>query len=101
MRMFDSRPHRVRRLHRSAAAGVRPAQESIPDVAEHLRFIRDTMERSAAFTAVSGWGHVGIGATAIGAALLSARERSGGAWLRVWVAGGNFAVLFGVPCLTL
>jgi hypothetical protein len=100
MRMSESRPHRVRRFHRSAAADLRSAPESIPDVAEHLRFIRDTMERSAAFTAVSGWGHVGIGATAIGAALLASWQGSGLAWLRVWLAEGILAIVIGLLACT-
>ena len=65
-------------------------------MAEHLRFIRDTMERSAAFTAVSGWGHVGIGASAIGAALLASWQASGLSWLRVWLAEGILAIVIGL-----
>ena len=58
---------------------------SLPDRAiENLRYIRDTMDRAAAFTAVSGWGHVAAGVTALGAAAYGA-SRSGGAWLAVWL----------------
>lgn len=98
--MVDSRPHRLRRFHRSAGPGVRPAQGTLPDVADDLRFIRDTMERSAAFTAVSGWGQVLLGLTALGAASLAARQSSSFGWLRVWLAEGIVAVVIGLLACT-
>jgi hypothetical protein len=64
----------------------------VPNLAEDLRYIRDTMERSAAFTAVSGWGQVLLGGTAIAAARLAARQASPFAWLQVWLAEGLLAV---------
>jgi hypothetical protein len=52
---------------------------------ENIRFIRETMERSAAFTAVPGWGGVIIGATALVAAYAASRQPSPQAWLAVWL----------------
>jgi hypothetical protein len=93
--MVDSRPHRFRRFHRSSWRSVRTPQTGsglVPDLADDLRFIRDTMERSAAFTAVSGWGQVFVGLTALLAAWLAVGQGHGFAWLRVWLAEGVLAV---------
>jgi hypothetical protein len=87
--MHDPQPHRIRRFHRS----VRPLPAR---AADDLRFIRDTMERSAAFTAISGWGQVILGLTALGAAALAARQASPFSWLRVWLAEGLLAVTIGL-----
>jgi len=96
--MLDPQQHRVRRFHRSS----RPSSEAglTPNVAEDLRFIRDTMERSAAFTAVSGWGQVLLGATAMAAAWLAAQQVSPYAWLRVWLAEGLLAAAIGLLACT-
>jgi len=95
--MFDPRPHRLRRFHRSSAP-LRLRESSNP--ADDLRFIRDTMERSAAFTAVSGWGYLVIGATALGATWLAARQASSFGWLSVWLAEGLLAVAMGLLSCT-
>ena len=60
---------------------------------DNLRYIRDTMERASAFTAVPGWGQVLIGITAIAATCLAARQSTPKAWLAVWVAEGLIALL--------
>ena len=92
--MFDPNPHRIRRFHRS----TRPPLT--PNVAEDLRFIRDTMERSAAFTAVSGWGQVLLGGTALAAALIARRQVSPFGWLRVWLAEALLAAVIGLLACT-
>lgn len=58
---------------------------SLPDRAiENLRYIRDTMDRAASFTAVSGWGHALAGVSALLAVWLSA-DRIAEPWLTVWL----------------
>lgn len=52
---------------------------------DDLRFIRETMVRSGAFTAISGWGVAAMGAVAVGAFLL-ARGTTPGGWVSVWIA---------------
>ncbi len=59
---------------------------------DQLRYIRETMEQSASFTAVPGRGMVWIGATALAAAALASRAPAPGLWLAVWLAEGVLAV---------
>jgi len=67
--------------------------------ADNLRFIRETMERSAAFTAVPGWGGVAMGTTALGAAILASRQPSAERWLMVWFAEAALACFVGAVAL--
>lgn len=96
--MFDPQPHRIRRFHRSSRPSVAP--DVNPKIAEDLRFIRETMERSAAFTAVSGWGQVVLGCTAIGAAWVASHQVKPFAWLRIWLAEGLLAIAIGLLACT-
>jgi len=65
--------------------------------ADHLRYIRETMERAGEFTAVPGWGGVAMGATALAAAFLASRQSSPRAWLAVWLAEVFVAVAIAAP----
>jgi hypothetical protein len=50
------------------------------------------MERSTAFTAVSGWGYCAMGATALVAAPIALRRPTIEAWLALWLAEALVAV---------
>lgn len=52
---------------------------------EHLKYIRETMERSGSFTAVPGWGGVAMGVSALVAALVAGRQTDPRMWLLVWM----------------
>jgi hypothetical protein len=62
---------------------------------DDLRFIRQTMERAASFTAVPGWGGVAMGTSARIAAWLAARQPSAERWLLVWLAEAAVAGVLG------
>lgn len=60
---------------------------------DNLQFIRETMERAGAFTAVSGWGMVAVGISAIGAAAVAAQRPSPTTWLAVWLGEALLSLL--------
>ena len=66
---------------------------------EDLRFIRRTMERGAAFTAVPGWGGVGMGLTALAAAVLASGQPTAEGWLLVWTLEALLAVAIGAVAI--
>jgi len=66
---------------------------------EDLRFIRRTMELGAAFTAVPGWGGVGMGLTALAAAALASGQPTAEGWLLVWTLEALLAVAIGAVAI--
>ncbi len=68
---------------------------------EDLRFIRRTMERGATFTAVPGWGGVGMGITALGAAAFASSQPTAERWLLVWMLEAVLAVAIGALAIHL
>lgn len=60
---------------------------------DDLRYIRSTMERAGAFTAISGWGLVLAGVSALGAAFLASRQPTREAWLGTWLAEALLALM--------
>jgi hypothetical protein len=77
-----------------------PKREPIPidaRAADHLRYIRETMESAAEFTAVPGWGGVAMGVTALGAAFAASRQTTTRAWLTVWLIEAFVAVAIAAP----
>jgi hypothetical protein len=77
-----------------------PQREPIPidaRAADHLRYIRETMESAAEFTAVPGWGGVAMGVTALVAAFAASRQITPRAWLAVWLIEAFVAVAIAAP----
>lgn len=68
--------------------------------AADLDFIRRTMERSASFTAVSGWAGMAMGAVAL-AAWWSTRGLTGADWLVTWITAALVAGTIAVAGLVV
>lgn len=82
----------------------RPRRSDPPEMharaMDNLRYIRGMMEAAGTFTAVSGWGQVVIGLTAVGAALVAARQTSWN-WVATWLAEGGIAAGISVASLAI
>src|SRR5213082_3931384 len=77
-----------------------PQREPIPidaRAADHLRYIRETMESAAEFTAVPGWGGVAMGVTALVAAFFASRQLTPERWLNIWLIEAFAAVAIAAP----
>src|SRR3954466_7635011 len=84
---------------------LRPRRSEPPEMQaramDNLRFIRGIMESAATFTAVSGWGQVVIGLTAVAAALFAARQTLPWAWVTTWLAEAGIAAGISVASMTV
>ena len=63
---------------------------------DNLRFIRETMERASAFTAVPGWGLVVVGMLAMFAAQLTTQMMFQKSWLISWMGVAVVSLLISV-----
>src|SRR5438552_18839018 len=101
-----SMPHRLERrcpLEVFSMAAPRPLRPPGADppalharAMDNLRYIRDTMERAAWFTAVSGWGLLAMGGTALGAAVVAALQPGAAGWLATWLGEALLALAIAV-----
>ncbi len=66
---------------------------------DNLRFIRQTMERSTSFTAVPGWGTVGMGGIALVGAVVAHYMPSQEAWLTAWMITAAVALSVGAAAM--
>src|SRR6185437_7126410 len=82
---------------------LRPPRSEPPEMQaramDNLRYIRGIMERAGTFTAVSGWGQVVIGVTAIAAALIAARQTLPWAWVATWL--GECGIAAGITVASM
>src|SRR5258706_11215179 len=88
--------------YRKALCGtMSPMSEAPLPMREHaldnIRYIRDAMERAGSFTSIPGWGGVGVGVTAIGAAVIAQQflGKSLRMWLATWLAQAIVAAAIG------
>lgn len=69
--------------------------------AESIEFIRETMVRSASFTAVPGQGGAAMGAVGVLAAMVASRTATPEAWLATWLIAAIAAAPIGLTATIL
>lgn len=62
---------------------------------DNLKFIRETMERSAVFTSVPGYGGIFMGVTCVAAAYIATSQTTVRDWLSVWLVEAFLALGIG------
>ena len=67
--------------------------------AANLAFIRETMANAASFTAVPGWGLVGMGATALVAAHMGMQQPTYILWIDTWLLEAVLAVVIALTTM--
>ena len=83
----------MRGMKRGGARGAPQVVALHERAIDNVRYIRETMERAGSFTAVPGWGGVGMGVTALAAAWLASRQGSPESWLRAWLLEAALATV--------
>ena len=66
---------------------------------DNLAFVRDVLTRSEQFSAVPGWGGIGMGCSALVAAIAAALSTSRSAWLAIWIACAGVSAPIGAVAL--
>jgi hypothetical protein len=63
---------------------------------DNLKFIRDTMESAASFTAVPGWGQVVVGGVALLTTYLTINQGVSIKWVVSWVISASIALVIAI-----
>ena len=74
-------------------AGVQEPAPIHEHALSNLRYIREAMERASSFTSIPGWGGVGVGVSAIVAAVLAHPYAGTRRWLMTWLAEAVIAAI--------
>lgn len=87
-------------------AGIRPIRPGSSDplalearAMDNLRYIRETMEGAASFTAVPGFGGMLMGVTALVAAYIASTQPDAALWLGVWIIEAAVSCLVGAVAM--